>query len=365
MFGKERTPRMKGKMILYLAWAIGITVVVMISVGEKRESTAFYGIAETREISVNSEKGVGIKKIHFTPGQTIPKNALMVELNQPELEIKINEISHQLEELKIKKLGEDSAIKSQINQLEAQAASTTSDINYKIKQIESQHNINKELTTELKSFENYNSQKRANSLKNPMNLKIESLHKELEMAKNMLRIKVNLLRDELNSPGNAYLVQMESLAKELTLLNEEKQKLLIYSQIAGIIGSVNYKEGEKVSPFTPILTLHAKSPSYVIGYIHENVYNKVAVGDKLDIVSLADRGNRTLGEVSGIGSRIIEYPIRLRRRPEIQLWGREVQIKIPPDNNFLLGEKVLISAIEDETPRWDELKNRLLSGKRK
>jgi multidrug resistance efflux pump len=354
---------MKGKMILYLAWAMVIAIVVMISVGDKRESTVFYGIAETREISVNSEKGVGIKKIHVAPGQTIQKDALIVELSQPDLEIRINEIFHQLEELKVKKLGEDSAIKSQINQLEAQIASTASDINYKIKQIETQHNINKELTTELKSFENYNGEKGINGLKNPMNLKIESLQKELEMAKNLIRIKINLLRGELNSPGNAYVVQMESLDRELALLNEEKQKLLIYSQIAGVIGSVKYKEGEKVSPFTPILTLHTKSPSYVIGYIHENVYNKVSVGDKLDVVSLADRGNRVLGEVAGIGSRIIEYPIRLRRRPEIQLWGREVQIKIRTDNNFLLGEKVLISAYDNKTSRWGELKNRLLRGK--
>jgi len=342
---------MKGKLILYIAWFIVVAAIVMVSVGGKRESTVFYGIAETREISVNSENAVEIKKIHVVPGQTIKKDALIVELHQPELEMKINDISHQLQELKVKKLSEDGAIKSQINQLKAGLASTTSDINYQIKQIETRHSINKELTTGLKSLENYDGKKEANGRSSPMDLKIEGLKKELEMAKKLYRIKTDLLKDELNSPENAYSVQVESLSKELTLLNEEKQKLLIYSQITGIIGSVNGKEGEKVSPFVPIVTLHTKSPSYVNGYIHENVYNKVSIGDTLDIVSMADRNNRISGEVLGIGSRIVEYPIRLRRRPDIQLWGREVQIKIPPDSTLLLGEKVMISPFNKKVGR--------------
>jgi len=44
----------------------------------------------------------------------------------------------------------------------------------------------------------------------------------------------------------------------------------------------------------------------------------------------------------GVGSRIIEYPLRLKKRPEMQLWGREVEIHLPDGNPFLLGEKVMI-----------------------
>ncbi len=351
---------MKGKIILYLVWAIVLTIIlVAYRGGDKKEYTAFYGIAETGEIAVNSENAVDIKKIHVVPGQEIDKGMLIVELDRPELNIKINEISHKLEELKVNKATEEGAIKSQINQLKAQLASTTSDINYKIKQIKTQHDINRELTIGLKSIENYNEKEEPSGFGNPMDLKIESLEKELELAKNLIRIKLKLLNDELSSPGNAYSIRMESMGKELNLLFEEKHKLLIYSQISGVIGSVNYKEGEKVSPFNPILTLHTKSPSYVIGYIHENVYNEVTIGDKLSIVSLASRSNHTSGEVVGVGSRIVEYPVRLRRRPEFQFWGREVQIKIPQDNHFLLGERVRISPLRNEQSYWSGLINRL------
>ena len=128
------------------------------------------------------------------------------------------------------------------------------------------------------------------------------------------------------------------------MLVKEKNGLAICAPIKGVIGSVSFKEGEKVSPFSSILTLHTKSPSYVKGYIHENAYNRVAVKSKVKIVSLAGSNDKTIGEVVGVGSRIVEFPLRLRKRPDIQVWGREVQIKIPEENKFLLGEKILITA---------------------
>ncbi len=38
----------------------------------------------------------------------------------------------------------------------------------------------------------------------------------------------------------------------------------------------------------------------------------------------------------------MEYPLRLRKRPDVVLLGREVEIRLPEGNPFLLGEKVMI-----------------------
>ena len=57
---------------------------------------------------------------------------------------------------------------------------------------------------------------------------------------------------------------------------------------------------------------------------------------------MSDKKNSVSGKIIGVGSRIVEYPIRLRSRTEVQIFGREVLIKIPTKNQFLLGEKVLI-----------------------
>jgi len=69
------------------------------------------------------------------------------------------------------------------------------------------------------------------------------------------------------------------------------------------------------------------------------------VKDKVRVVSMANKSAATIGEVVGVGARIVEYPLRLRKRPDIQMWGREVQILIPPENQFLLGEKLIITPV--------------------
>ncbi len=149
----------------------------------------------------------------------------------------------------------------------------------------------------------------------------------------------------MNSSKAAGSIQRKGLEEELSLLHAEKKDLLKHSPITGVIGSVNFKEGEKVSPFDPILTVHSRSPAYVEGYIHENVYSRISVKDKVRVVSMANKSAATIGEVVGVGARIVEYPLRLRKRPDIQMWGREVQILIPPENRFLLGEKLIITPV--------------------
>lgn len=287
---------------LYFVWIVVCIILIAISLRYKGESTGFYGIADAREVVVNSGNPVEIKKIHVVQGQSIREGDTLVELRRPELDMKINEITLQISQMKTQKYAKINSIKSQIKELEAQ------------------YERNKKLTAELKSFRKQNSSANQDDSQNPLLIKIENLKKELQLAVSPAQIK-----------------------EELNLLLAEKEKLTIYAQINGIIGSVNAKEGEKVSPFTPIITLHTKSPSYVKGYIHEDVYNKVNVGQKVTIASLSDPNNKIEGEVVGVGSRIVEYPVRLRKRPDFQIWGREIIIRIPSENNLLLGEKVRIS----------------------
>ncbi len=330
--------------VLYFVIIGVLVVIVAVSFVLKGESTHFYGIAESREIVVNSDNAVEINKIQVVQGQVINEGDTLVELNQPELTMKISEITHQLDELKAQKLADASVSRSQIRQLEAQQETKVNEIKTQIRQLEAQYEMNKRLASELKSINKKKSGTSEFQENNPIKIKIESLKRELEFALHPSQIKIESLKSGLYSSGDPTIIQVQGLESELKLLLEEKRKLVKFAQINGIIGSVNFKEGEKVSPFVPIVTLHTKSPSYIKGYIHEEVYNKIAIGQKVDILSMTDRSNRTEGEVVGVGSRIVEYPVRLRKRQDFQIWGREVVIKIPPENTFLLGEKVLITS---------------------
>lgn len=332
--------------LLYLVWLLVFIILIAMFFNYRSESTQFYGIADTREIIVNSEHPVELKKIHVVAGQVINKGELLVELNRPDLTMRINEITHQIEDNRAQNIVTTAALRSQIAEFKGQRASRTNEITYQIKELQAQYNINKKLTAELGSVKQDEEKVYEAGIDNPLKFRIEGLQKELELAVNPLQITISMLEKELKRLENPFKVLLEELGKELDLLLKEKNNLYVFAQLNGIIGSVNFKEGEKISPFMPILTLHAKSPSYVQGFIHENAYNRIAIGNKTEIVSLADSSNSIQGEVVGVGSRIVEFPERLRKSPDVLVWGREVLIKIPEDNNFLLGEKVLVSSTE-------------------
>jgi HlyD family secretion protein len=215
-----------------------------------------------------------------------------------------------------------------------------------IQSLKAQYELNRQLTAGLRSVEN-NKEMDSEKRLSPLEIQIEGLERELKLMNHPSQIQINLLKESLTNMEDPLLKQVLRLEKELQLLLSEQEKLVMVSNIDGIIGSVNVKEGEKVSPFMPMLTIHAKTPSYVQGYIHENIHNMITIGDKVRVYSLSSEKNAWIeGEVIGVGSRIVEYPERLRVPRDLKIWGREVVVQIPSENGFLLGEKVRIRSLK-------------------
>ena len=84
-----------------------------------RDSGDFQGIADTREAAVNCEKAVEIFKFHVVPGQEVKAGDLLAELDRPELNIRINEISHELEEFRNRRVSNVEQIRARMRQREA------------------------------------------------------------------------------------------------------------------------------------------------------------------------------------------------------------------------------------------------------
>jgi len=61
------------------------------------------------------------------------------------------------------------------------------------------------------------------------------------------------------------------------------------------------------------------------------------------VTTLTGAGKGVVGEVVGLSSRIVPFPTRMWKMPELPVYGREVTIKIPEENPFLLGEMVTIA----------------------
>lgn len=172
----------------------------------------------------------------------------------------------------------------------------------------------------------------------------ESLLAKLESEK-LVRQQMNMIVS--NSEGRSeagndpLLVEIDDLQKQLEGLEEEKKGLFVFASVDGIVGAVNFRTGERVSSFTPILTLSPENPTYVEGFVHETLKTKLEVGESVNVTS--STGSELIqGKVVSVGSRIILMPARLMTYPNAQIYGREVVVEIPERNGLLHGEKVQI-----------------------
>lgn len=328
---------------LYLMCAALAAILAGLTVYYRAEPDTFYGIADTKELTISSESAVEIKRILVSPGQLVSQGDTLLELFNPELELRLSQIAHELEELRTRRIAHASLTKSEILHLKAQQEVRVNEIRAEIQELEAQYELNKRLVSELHSLDQDKSATSPSDAGNPILVRLQSLRKLLGLAQDTSRVNENRLANELSSSGDPLADQVRRREDELRILNEDRKRLIIQAQMSGLIGSVNFKMGENVSPFAPILTLHAASPSFVRGYIHEDVYSQVGLKRKVNVSGSQDRRHRVEGEVVGVGARIVEYPERLRRRPDIRIWGREIIIRLPADNHFLLGERVLIS----------------------
>jgi multidrug resistance efflux pump len=286
--------------IFYAGTGLVVAALVVMSFqwkGGSDKVTSFYGVVDTAETVVSAELPVEILNIHVVPGQVVSAGDPLVDLASSELERNIAELRHSLNEARAARIAEDREIQAQVAEYEAQ------------------YKLNRSLLSQVRGREEGG----IDAEESPLGAAIQGL-------------KGMLAREEMST------VDMEAY---LALLLREREKLTVVAPGPGLIGTVHRRIGEKVKAFEPVMTLYTGAPVTVRGYIHESAHSLIENGQAVRVRSLA-APYELPGEVVGIGHRIVEYPVRLRKRPEIQTWGREVIIRIPDSNAFLLGEKVMI-----------------------
>lgn len=283
--------------LLYMTWHWSL---------DTEEVSTFYGLVDTTETVVSAEIPVEIRRVAVTPGQAVHPGDTLLLLASGELEKSIAELRYGLNEARVNRIATDREIQAKVAELEAQ------------------YNLNRRLLSQVRGQEPAGGEESS-----PLRAAITGLRAVLD-------------REEVST------ADMEAY---LAVLLRERDKLTVVAAEAGVVGSVHHRAGEKVPAFDALLTLHNGTPSSVRGYIHESAIGRVEAGRPVRVRSLAGT-HEVAGEIVGVGHRIVEYPIRLRKRPDIQIWGREVTIAIPPENRFLLGEKVVVIVETSRIRGW-------------
>lgn len=335
---------MKKINLLYLAILPVVYVVLQIYWNYGEHSTVFYGFAETKETEINHDHPVQVNKILVTPGQLVKKGELLIEASHSRFGLKMNDLSHDIEALRLRVEERRTELKNDIRILEAQRAGKVNDIEAQIARLQADIDLNRSLLKDLQSVEVPETTGQAS----PNQVKLTALKRELQTVTQPIDVELANLRQALALANTPLNVQIEKLRNEQDFYAGEEQDLSIVAPSDGLIGNIHCKEGEHKSSYATLITFYEQNPTLVSGYVHENLILHVQVGDTLEVSSSLHTDHRGYGTVIGLGSRIVEIPDRLRKVPDMKTYGREVLISIPADNPFLQKEKVVLNFLDLE-----------------
>lgn len=330
-----------------IAWILALLAVVVIGSLFKGQSFMFTGIAEATETIVSVQNSVNVIKIHVTPGEEVKPGDTLVELDRPDLVLRINELTGELDALEGRGNVNTASIDQKVAEVQADYSARRNTIVLEIDKLKAQYQQNLELTSKLKSISASGLPSDSNDA---MTLRIRGLEKELKVLDESANAQIRVLHGSKGIQKTSSATEASAIRREMDMLLQEKKDLTIIAKDSWIIASVDAHDGEKVSSFNPVLTLARKSPTMVRGYINEKIYTSVGVGDMVEITSQVN-GQKIPGKIVGMSSRIVPFPVRLLKTPEMPMYGREVMIRLPQDNDLLLGEKVSIA----EMPGWKKL----------
>ncbi|WP_114748235.1 efflux RND transporter periplasmic adaptor subunit [Pleomorphovibrio marinus] len=333
---------MKKFLYLILLWLGAIGFLLYINFHSIKSDSAFMGVAENDEKIISYGQIVEVLDVPVVVGEKVTKGQKILEVKSPELDLRIRDFTDRLLELQAMEFHRKLEISSQVAQLKAEIKAKETELAYEIRQLETEHSLNNRLTSDLRSLATLEPEYR---IAGPKAIRIEALKEDLRLFTDPLKLQVSQLNQHLASHNGTFKVQILNVETELNKLRKEEEKLQLYASQDGIIGFVEAKQGDIIAPHMPVLSVNSNSPSFVNGFIHENSNVEINVGDRIEVSGDWNKGKIVEGKVVGVGSKITEYPERLRKNVDVALWGREVQIKIPGNNLFLHGEKVSLKKI--------------------
>lgn len=314
--------------------------IIWYNIQGNKKAEEFYGFAENRDTEINFNYPVVVKRIHITEGQKVKKGDPLFHLQRVQPREELAEESYRIAELRAeaevwrsKKIG-DLKIKKAEYQLALQ------DLEDKKDELSRELNYKKKLYGRIQSLEettlDYSS----------IEKEIEDLQKKKNMLDSIYLQEKENIEEELKIGKNPYIAEIQRMEAKMNFDESQLvQDIEIHAPFEGLVGNIQCKEEEHIPSYKVLMNLYEPNPSLVKGYIHEDLILKVKVDDQLMIMSSNNPEIFFRGIVTGLGSRVIEIPSRLRKIPELKTYGREVLISIPSDNTLIQKEKVVIEVL--------------------
>ena len=337
---QEKIAQIIEKSLLPTMWGVAIIGAAALATTFHGKSEYFYGIVGGKEQVISFQYPVEIVKVHVVEGKGVVTGQQLVEVRRYDLAASQNTLQEQIKRVGLQKKESTNTLSSQVASLTAQRNAALADLDSQIHVIERKLRALESISGVEKKSEN------ALTTEPP---ELADLRKKRHYIEKASKAEIANLNSQLNAGSRPVDAQLAELQQIMTESARQASALQVGAQFDGRVSSVNFRAGELVTAYQPILTVHSRAPADIKGYIHENVLNDVKLGQTVWVKAVGKTPASSTYEavVEGLGNRIVEYPIRLRRNPTVTAWGREVIVKLKnEDTPLLFGEKVELSLVK-------------------
>ena len=325
--------------LVFPLFIIEITVLLsLVSYLFRDSREAMIAIVDAQVTAISFEEPVVVSEIQVVAGQKVKKGQVLLNVENPQLALKINRY-----EAEIAMLGQE--LKAE----EQKAKNQEQLLGIKYKQQAGEDKARLELIDLKISQSRSMSQKLAllggDSISSELSLLLvqkESILKSLDQKRSVYQSELRAIRSQLSSNQELLQSQWQLKQVELKKALDDQSQLVRYASLDGTVGTVNVQLGELTPPFSKLVTIYESKPSLIKAYLNERITYEVSVGDSVNVLS-ENRSYQTSGVVIEIGNRIAPFPEKIDLDPLTRNYGQEVFIRISPENTFLNGEKVFVT----------------------
>ena len=305
--------------------------------------TSFYGIAETPAAEVNFNYPIEVREIYVRAGDRVDSGQVLLVVDRARMREELADQDFRIDRLRAQQASERQRVEARIHALDVQREEALAKIDAEIAQVTTERDYRRRLVESVGGEPDG-----SGSTYRPLDDQLAALSTERDRAEASYRQRRVDLDRELALAAAPAEAEVRRLTAERDFdAAQASVRFEIKAPGSGVIGAVNVKTGEHKSAFAPLMTFYEPTPNQVLSYVHEDKLLEAKLGEEVVVTSLAHPDYQARGTVTGLGSRIVSVPTRLRRLPDLAVYGREVIVSLPPDNPFLQQEKVELTFARD------------------
>lgn len=328
------------KNLFKIFWVLVVVVLLLFSLVFKDSETAIVAQVEPMKKAISYHKAVRVEEIYVMPGQLVQPGDSLVRVTRPDLVLDVEKKRLDLDKIKLDRQTSDIKYHHKLRQFTEARDEKIRKLDTQIKQLEMIVDNNQHLSSQFGTLTGY-----ADTVQQLGNtyyqVELQARKAEKGAAAKQYHEEVSVAKEIYDREQEALNLADDQLAQELEVLLQEKKEQVKRAEIHGTVGSVNAQAGELLSPYTTILSVYEANPTMIKAVMNEGYKYELNVGSKV-VVESSYRDYHIDGTIVEIGSRIIEYPNRLKTNQHVAVWGRELFVRIPEQNSFLNGERVFV-----------------------